>query len=300
MSNTKKYYWLKLKSDFFEEKYIKALRKLPQGDSLTITYLKMQLKSLRTEGILKYEGILPDCVSELALMLDEDENVVRLTVEALIKFGIVERWDDDSLYMCAMQELIGSESSSAERVRKHRMLQSNEKALLCNKDVIICNTEIEKEINTDIDTELEGEKEIDNKAPQAEAVSLNCPYAKIKELYHSICISFPRIKDITGNRKKAIAARWRTHKSLEIFQELFTIAEVSSFLKGENDRNWVADFDWMMKPTNFSKILEHKYDDRSSEQQPLQKQSAGKGTYELDEMAAVERKMRLERMNKNA
>lgn len=268
MSNTKKYYWLKLKSDFFEEKYIKALRKLPQGDSLTITYLKMQLKSLRTEGILKYEGILPDCVSELALMLDEDENVVRLTVEALIKFGVIERWDDDSLYMCAMQELIGSESSSAERVRKHRMLQSNGKALQCNKDVTICNTEIEKELDKNIDTDLdididlEGEKKIDIEPPQAEIVSVNCPYVKIKELYHKICISYPKIKTIDGNRKTAVGARWRTYKNLEIFEELFTIAENTPFLKGANERNWSADFDWMMKPTNFSKILEHKYDDR--------------------------------------
>ena len=115
----------------------------------------------------------------------------------------------------------------------------------------------------EISADLELDGDIEYSTPQAEAVSVNCPYVKIKELYHSICISFPKIKDITGNRKKAIAARWRTHKSLEIFQELFTIAESSPFLKGENDRNWSADFDWMMKPTNFSKILEHKYDDRS-------------------------------------
>lgn len=115
----------------------------------------------------------------------------------------------------------------------------------------------------EISADLDSEGDMEYSTPQAEAVSVNCPYAKIKELYHSICISFPKIKDITGNRKKAIAARWRTHKSLEIFQELFTIAESSPFLKGENDRNWSADFDWMMKPTNFSKILEHKYDDRS-------------------------------------
>lgn len=275
MSNTKKYYWLKLKSDFFEEKYIKALRKLPQGDSLTITYLKMQLKSLRTEGVLKYEGILPDCVSELALMLDEDENVVRLTVEALIKFGVIERWDDDSLYMCAMQELIGSESSSAERVRKHRMLQNNGKALQCNKDVTICNTEIEieiekeldKNIDTDLDIdlklELEGEKEIDTSTSQAKAEMSNCPFAEIKKLYHEICVSYPKIRAIEGSRKKAVAARWRTYKSLNTFEKVFTIAERSPFLKGDNERNWSADFDWMMNANNFSKILEHKYDDRT-------------------------------------
>lgn len=50
----KRYYWLKLKEDFFDEKYIKALRKLPQGDSQVIVYLKMQLKSLKTEGIINY------------------------------------------------------------------------------------------------------------------------------------------------------------------------------------------------------------------------------------------------------
>ncbi|MDE6132591.1 MAG: phage replisome organizer N-terminal domain-containing protein, partial [Oscillospiraceae bacterium] len=135
----KRYYWLKLKEDFFDEKYIKALRKLPQGDSQVIVYLKMQLKSLKTEGIINYEGILPDCISELALALDEDENVVRLTVEALIRFGVVERLENDTLYMLAMQQLIGSETQTAARVRKHR----ENIALQCNATVTKCNTEKE-------------------------------------------------------------------------------------------------------------------------------------------------------------
>lgn len=123
MSDTKKYFWLKLKDDFFDEKYVKALRRLPQGDSLVIVYLKMQLKSLKTEGFIKYEQILPDAISELAMLLDEDENVVRLAIEALIKFGVVERWENQTFYMKAMQELIGSETASAARVRKHRALK---------------------------------------------------------------------------------------------------------------------------------------------------------------------------------
>lgn len=147
----KKFYWLKLKEDFFDEKYVKALRRLPQGDSLAIVYLKMQLNSLKTEGIIKYEGILPDSISELAMALDEDENVVRLAVDALVAFKVVERWDDETLYMSAMQQLIGSESDSAARVRKHRALQNERKALPSNADVTPCNTEIrekreEKEI----------------------------------------------------------------------------------------------------------------------------------------------------------
>ena len=171
MSDTKKYFWLKLKDDFFDEKYIKALRRLPQGDSLVIVYLKMQLKSLKTEGIIKYEQILPDAISELAMLLDEDENVVRLAIEALIKFGVVERWENQTFYMTAMQELIGSETASAARVRKHRAMKNvedkkalppanNVEALHCNTDVTECNTEIdiEKDIEIDIDTEIEKSK----------------------------------------------------------------------------------------------------------------------------------------------
>jgi predicted phage replisome organizer len=138
----KKYYWLKLKEDFFDEKYIKALRKLPDGDALTIVYLKMQLKSLKTEGIIQYEHILPSAEEELALVLDEDVNTVRLTLSAILNMGLVEKWENDTLYMVAMQNLIGSETAVAERVRKHREKQ---KMLQCNTDVTNCNTYIEIE-----------------------------------------------------------------------------------------------------------------------------------------------------------
>ncbi|MGN0805373.1 MAG: phage replisome organizer N-terminal domain-containing protein [Candidatus Coproplasma sp.] len=158
MAESKRYYWLKLKDDFFDEKYIKALRRLPQGDSLVIVYLKMQLKSLKTEGIIKYEGILPDCIEELAMVLDEDENIVKLAVEALIRFGAVERWENDTLYMSALQNLIGSETQGAERVRRHRALKAQErKALQCNGNVTECNIDID--IEKDKDIEIRGKRE---------------------------------------------------------------------------------------------------------------------------------------------
>ena len=166
--NTKRYYWLKLKDDFFDEKYIKALRKLPQGDSLVIVYLKMQLKSLKTEGIIKYEGIMPDAVTELALLLDEEETMVRFAIEALIRFGAVERWDNDTFYLSALQNLIGSETQGAERVRKHRALKKAQmaalesgevKALQCNEVVTPCNIEKEKEREQEKEQEVEVKKE---------------------------------------------------------------------------------------------------------------------------------------------
>ena len=162
----KKYYWLKLKESFFDEKQIKYLRKLPDGDKLIIVYLKMQLKSLRTEGLLKYDKILPSCEEELAMILDEDINIVKLTIGALIKTKAIEQLEDGSLYMLAMQDLIGKEGKSAERVRlfrerqKDKMLQCNEKMLQCNTDVTNCNADVTK-CNTEIEKEKEKEKEKD-------------------------------------------------------------------------------------------------------------------------------------------
>lgn len=158
MASNKKYYWLKLKEDFFEEKQIKYLRKLPDGDKLVIAYLKMQLKSLRTEGFIKYDSILPSNEDELAMILDEDSNIVKLMIQALLQVKAIEILDDGSFYMIAMQDLIGKEGQSAERVRNFRERQK-QVALQCNTDVTKCNTEIEKEI----EKEIEIDKDINKK-----------------------------------------------------------------------------------------------------------------------------------------
>ena len=175
----KRYYWLKLKEDFFSEKYVKALRRLPQGDSLVIVYLKMQLKSLKTEGVINYEGILPNCIAELAMTIDEDENVVRLAVEALINFGAIEQWENDTLYMAAMQELIGSETAVAERVRKHRALQCNTKTLLSNSGVTKCNTDIDIE-KRDRDRDRDRDRE-----------KIKAPSDKIEQEQENVFLKIP-------------------------------------------------------------------------------------------------------------
>ena len=154
MSDAKKYYWLKLKENFFDEKTTKFLRRLPDGDKLVITYLKMQLKSLKTDGLLKYDRLMPSCEEELALILDEDVNIVKFTIQALLQSNVIEILDDNSIYMIAMQELIGKECKSAERVRKFR--ENKKLALHCNTNVPMCNTEIE--IEKEIELEIEKEK----------------------------------------------------------------------------------------------------------------------------------------------
>ena len=93
----------------------------------------------------------------------------------------------------------------------------------------------------------------------------NCPYQKIKKLYNDICKSLPSIRKISRSRKKHLNARWREEEDIEVFKEVFEKAENSSFLTGNNNRSWKADFDWIVKnDNNFNKILEGKYDDKKN------------------------------------
>ena len=70
----KRYYWLKLKEDFFNSKEIKKLRKLAGGDTFTIIYLKMLLISINNDCIISYDGVESSFEEELALQLDEGKN----------------------------------------------------------------------------------------------------------------------------------------------------------------------------------------------------------------------------------
>lgn len=88
-------------------------------------------------------------------------------------------------------------------------------------------------------------------------------YQQIADMYNDTCVSFPRLTKLSDARKKAIKARLKTY-SVEDFQRLFEMAEGSNFLKGGNDRNWSANFDWLLKDSNMAKVLDGNYQDRES------------------------------------
>lgn len=159
MADTKKYYWLKLKDDFFRDKRIKKLRRIAGGDTYTVIYLKMQLLSIKNNGMLIYEGIEENFAEELALELDEDTENVKVTLAFLHSNGMIEETEQDHFLMTETIKCIGSESASAERVRKYRA--KKQQALQCNTPVTIGNTEIEKEKEIEIDTDKEKEIEIE-------------------------------------------------------------------------------------------------------------------------------------------
>lgn len=83
-------------------------------------------------------------------------------------------------------------------------------------------------------------------------------FQQVVNLYNNTCVSFPKITKLSDSRKKAISARLKKY-SLDDLGKAFEMAEQSDFLKGGNNRNWSANFDWMMNDTNLAKILDGNY-----------------------------------------
>lgn len=89
-------------------------------------------------------------------------------------------------------------------------------------------------------------------------------YQRIVDMYNDTCVSFPRLKILSDSRKKSIKARFNAGYTYDDFKNLFVKAEKSAFLKGANNRNWSATFDWLIKDSNIAKVLDGNYDEKSN------------------------------------
>lgn len=150
----KRYYWIQLKEGFFKQKEIKKLRKIAGGDTYTVIYLKMLLKAVQQGNKLYFEGVEETFHEEIALELDEDPENVKVTIAFLERQGLIRVLSEDEVLLSQCEEMVGSESESAARVRRYR----EKKALQSNGGVTPLlqngNTDIEKDIDTEKDTEI--------------------------------------------------------------------------------------------------------------------------------------------------
>lgn len=146
MSENKRYYWLKLKKDFFNTKMIKILRTFENGNEMILAFLKIELHSLENDGYIYFENMLPTFEQELAVAIDEDISIVKEMLDVLLRFGAIEKKDDNTYFITMIEDCVGSETRAAERMRKKRSEQcspENEQSSPYSEN---CSPEIEKEI----------------------------------------------------------------------------------------------------------------------------------------------------------
>ena len=266
MPQSQKYYWLKLKNDFFDDDAISWIEEQEHGAEYVLFYLKLCLKSLKTDGILiRNVGamLVPYDAKRLAEITRTKFDTVVVAMDLLKKIGLIEILENGELFINQVRSLTGSETTKAELMRKSRerkKLKSPENACVTDDGNIVTG-ELPAE-SKNVDTEIRDKRlEIRDRDIKSPTETMNVSYQEIADMYHAICTSYPKLRGLSDRRKKAIKARARVHPP-EDFRQMFEKAEASSFLKGSNHRDWSANFDWLMKDGNFEKVMEGRYDDK--------------------------------------
>jgi predicted phage replisome organizer len=249
--------WIKITTDMFDNRKIKHLRRLPDGNNIVLIWVMLLTMAGRCNsgGMIFLTENIPYTPKMLADELDFEENTVRLALEALERLGMVVM--SNGCFTIAgwseHQNIDGMDKIRESKRLAQARWRAKQKALPPAVDSTVDSTVDGERISVDDaeeDIEREKEKERDK-----------IDYKGIVAAFNSICVSFPSVKALSDARKKAIKARLNTY-SLDDFKTLFEKAEASSFLKGKNNSNWSATFDWLIKDSNMAKVLDGNYDDK--------------------------------------
>lgn len=246
--------WIKLATGLPDNRKIKQIRRLPDGDTIALMWIFLMCLAGETndDGMVYFTPEIPFTEEMLADQFSIDINTIRLGLTTFQRFGMIEVVDD---IIClpswekwqSVDKLSEIREQTRKRVAKHREKQK------LSAGNVTCNVTVTESNATDKD--IEEDKEEDKKEKRTD-------YQLIADMYNSICKSFPSIRSLSDARKKAIAARLKTY-TVDDIRTVFENAEASSFLKGGNNRNWTATFDWLMKDTNMAKVLDGNFCDRN-------------------------------------
>lgn len=124
----KRYYWLKLKENFFEEDTIEWLEEQPNGKEYCLIYLKLCLKSLKTDGVLvRNVGsmLIPYDAETLARVTNSTVDTVKVAMDLFKKIGLIQLLDTGEIYINQLNELVGSETEAAKQKRLQRSKEDN-------------------------------------------------------------------------------------------------------------------------------------------------------------------------------
>lgn len=175
MAQNKRYYWLKLKEDFFEDETIQFIESQTNGIKYSNFYLKLLLKSIRNDGYLIRhigEKYIPYDIDALARLTNCDFDTVKNAMNLFSDIGIIKKMETGEIYLSQIKEMIGSETSKAESMRKLRAKRNKQKELGMDQEgnnvtdelpeVIKSYTEKEKEKELELDTDTENKKRSGN------------------------------------------------------------------------------------------------------------------------------------------
>ena len=218
MSDNKKYYYLKLKDNFFDSDQMIVLESMPDGYKYSNILLKLYLRSLKNDGKLMFNDRIPYNSTILSQVTRHSVGDVEKAVNIFTELGLIEILENGAIYMLDIQNFIGESSTEGDRKRAYRRKIDQEKSMLLNEgqmsdkspDVYPPEKEIEKEL--DIDKKID--KEIDSNNSQQSQKR----YADDSQYMKAAVYLFEKIKERLPNKKEPDFQKWadEVRKTVEL------------------------------------------------------------------------------------
>lgn len=154
MADAKKYFWLRLKRDFFKRHDIQIVEAMPNGKDYILFYLKLLCESVDHEGNLRFSEQIPYNDQMLSTITNTNVDIVRNAIKIFSELGMIDILDDGTYFMSEVQKMIGFETEWAQKKREYRQKLIEDKSRT-KKDNVRQEIEIEKEKELEIEKELE-------------------------------------------------------------------------------------------------------------------------------------------------
>ena len=235
MAKTKIYFWLKVDKKFFDNLFIKRLKNMPGGYTMTVIYIRLMLESLEDDCILYYEGYFDSLVQELALKLDVSEDDINMTVAYFTKCGLIQIDDSGHATLSQAKAMVESETNWSKYKREQRK-QAPNVARLENvqnswTNSNLCPTEKENRVNSKsnnlyLDNILSGNPDFTFPTWLEETAIKDLEKTKHKELWIPIAylnqVANKRYKFV-DKTKRLLLARFKEGYTLEDFKQVIDI-----------------------------------------------------------------------------
>lgn len=191
-----KFYWLKLKEDFFQQEAIEWLEEQKNGKEYSLFYLKLCLKSLKDNGVLVRKigtKTIPYTAKKLGEVTNTSPNVAEQAIQLLKEIGLVGESEDGVFSITNIEEMVGTESSSREAVKKRtqrlrkkgqeRDTHGDNLSPQCPCDVLDNGDNVSRQEGTDCPTEIR-DKRLENREYLSSLSPLSCkPGQNVTDLY---------------------------------------------------------------------------------------------------------------------
>ena len=297
MATGKRYYWMKLRKEFMDSDIFDFLMSQPNGSDYVMLYFMLCMQTINTNGRLVQQ------IGEITVSYDInkiqrtckffDYDTIAVAIELFKKIGLICEEDGQGFKIANYDKMVGSDLDYTIQKRRQRLrgvdnsvdnsvdngVDNDEKMSTQSiENKSIENKSIEYRVLRERDRgrAREGEREKrTNKFVLCEADA-----SHIMHSWNALGVS--SVKSISNNRLTLVKARI-TDYGLDAFLETIESIKECPFLLGQNERGWVITFDWLIKPSNFAKVLEGNY-------KPMVTQSAIQQTKKTASSNFTERK----------